>query len=53
MQADTCIRIRAGKAVLQISLDGATHGSQLTAYLMMTAGFKLNFEQKITVGGSN
>ena len=43
MQADTGIGVGTGESVLQISLNGTTHRCELTAYLMMTTGFELNF----------
>jgi len=42
MQTDTAIRIGTGKTIFQISLNRASHFSQLATYLMVTAGFKID-----------
>ena len=46
---DATIRIAARRAILQVTLDRASHLSKLTSYLMMSASHQVHFQQGIVV----
>ena len=48
MQANAPVGIAARRAVLQVSLNRATHLGQLATDLMVTAGFEVYFQKEIT-----
>ena len=49
VQTYTAIFIGSGSAVFNITLDGAADFGKLTPYLMMAAGFQINFQEEIIV----
>ncbi|CDF22225.1 unknown [Prevotella sp. CAG:617] len=53
MQADAAVGVAARRPVFQVPLNGASHGRQLAAYLMMTPREQLDLKQIITVALRN
>ena len=49
MQADTAVGIGAGKAILQVALDGAAHLGQLATDLMVAARLQVHLQQAVVV----
>ena len=50
MQGDAAVGIGARGAVLEISLDDASHACELAAYLVMPAREKFHLDEVVTLG---
>ena len=49
MKADAAVTVRTVEAIFQIAFNRATHFCQLATDLMMTAGFKVDFQKIIII----
>ena len=53
VEVDACVRIGFGKAILQISTNGATHRCQLYANLVRSSGDWTNLQQVVVIHMAN
>lgn len=49
METDASVGVAASCSILEVSFDGASDGSELASYLVVTSGEELYFEQGVVV----